>query len=91
MAFGEGNAKYLMSLRKGSLVYVEAAYEIKEPDRDADPSTPQGQRQVFLRHGTLIFFFLDLALDWLVRFFFFIDRIKVIQNPRDPEHTEDAE
>lgn len=63
MAFGEGNAKYLMSLRKGSLVYVEAAYEIKEPDRDADPSTPQGQRQVFLRHGTLIFFFLDLALD----------------------------
>lgn len=43
---------YLRSLQKGSHVYVEANYEIREPDRLADPSTPQGQRQVVLRHGT---------------------------------------
>ena len=43
---------YLRSLRKGSLVYVEANYELRQPDPNADPNTPEGQRQIFLRHGT---------------------------------------
>ena len=43
---------YLRNLQKGSHVYVEASYELSEPDPSADPSTYQGQRQIFLRHGT---------------------------------------
>jgi len=30
---------------------VEANVEIREPDLTADPATPQGQRQIYLRHG----------------------------------------
>ena len=32
-------------------MYVEAGYEVRDPDPAADASTPQGQRQIFLRHG----------------------------------------
>lgn len=42
---------YLRSLKKGSLVYVEANFEVRQPNPDADPSTPEGQRQIFLKHG----------------------------------------
>jgi len=52
LSFSESNNKWLQTLQKGSKVYVEAAYELKEPDPEADPSTPNGQRQIFLRHGT---------------------------------------
>ncbi|EEB87108.1 hypothetical protein MPER_15680, partial [Moniliophthora perniciosa FA553] len=38
---------------KGALVYVEAAYELREPEPDADPSTPHGQRQIFLKHESI--------------------------------------
>ncbi|KAJ7937351.1 hypothetical protein B0H13DRAFT_1589143, partial [Mycena leptocephala] len=51
LSFLPGSNKYLQTLKAGSKVYVEAAYEIREPEADADPSTPQGQRQIFLRHG----------------------------------------
>ncbi|KAJ7507448.1 hypothetical protein B0H11DRAFT_1705819, partial [Mycena galericulata] len=51
LSFLPGSNKYLQTLKAGSKVYVEAAYEIREPEQDADPSTPQGQRQIFLRHG----------------------------------------
>ena len=40
---------------KGTQVYVEANYEIREGDTSADPSSPSAQRQVFLRHGGCIF------------------------------------
>ena len=30
---------------------MEANFELREPDPSADPNTPQGQRQIFLRHG----------------------------------------
>lgn len=42
-----------MNLKKGSKVYVEAAFEMREPEAGSEPSTPQGQRQILLRHGTL--------------------------------------
>jgi hypothetical protein len=38
-------------LAKGSHVYVEANYELREPETGADPESPQGQRQIFLKHG----------------------------------------
>jgi len=46
--------RYLLGLRKGSKVYVEANFELREPDAEADPSTPQGQRQIFLRHNSIV-------------------------------------
>ena len=45
---------YLRNLQKGSQVYVEANFELREPVSDADPDTPQGQRQIFLRHGETV-------------------------------------
>ncbi|KAK7470958.1 ssDNA-binding protein, mitochondrial [Stygiomarasmius scandens] len=53
LSFTENSNKYLLTLRKGSRVYVEANYELREPEPDADPTTPMGQRQIFLRHETL--------------------------------------
>jgi len=49
-SFNPASNNYLRTLQKGSHVYVEANFELREPDPSADPSTPQGQRQVFLRH-----------------------------------------
>ncbi|KAJ7122750.1 hypothetical protein C8R44DRAFT_875957 [Mycena epipterygia] len=53
LSFLPGSNKYLQSIKAGSKVYVEAAYEIREPDEGADPATPQGQRQIFLRHESI--------------------------------------
>ncbi|KAJ7095086.1 single-strand binding protein family-domain-containing protein [Mycena belliarum] len=53
LSFLPGSNKYLQTLKAGSKVYVEAAYEIREPEADADPSTPQGQRQIFLKHESI--------------------------------------
>jgi len=50
LSFQEHPNKYLRTLQKGSLVYVEAGFELREPEKDADPGTPQGQRQIFLKH-----------------------------------------
>ena len=51
MSFSEYSNKYLSTLKKGSQVYAEATFEIRDPEPGSDPSTPQGQRQIFLRHG----------------------------------------
>jgi len=53
LSFHEGSNKYLSTLKKGSKVYVETAFEIREAEPEADPSTPQGQRQIFLRHESI--------------------------------------
>jgi single stranded DNA-binding protein len=50
VSFNEFANNYLRNLQKGSHVYVEANFEIREPDLSADPNTPRGQRQIFLRH-----------------------------------------
>ena len=51
-SFNPGANNYLRTLQKGSHVYVEANYELREADPTADPDSPAGQRQIFLRHGT---------------------------------------
>ncbi|KAF8897217.1 hypothetical protein BD779DRAFT_1667225 [Infundibulicybe gibba] len=51
LSFQEASNKYIRTLKKGSKVYVEAGFELREPEPGADSSTPQGQRQIFLRHG----------------------------------------
>ncbi|TFY72073.1 hypothetical protein EVG20_g921 [Dentipellis fragilis] len=53
LSFNPGANNYLRTLSKGSQVYVEANFELREPDPTADPSTPQGQRQIFLRHENI--------------------------------------
>ncbi|THH01851.1 hypothetical protein EW026_g909 [Hermanssonia centrifuga] len=53
LSFNPSSNSYLSTLRKGSQVYVEANFELREPDPSADPDTPQGQRQIFLRHETI--------------------------------------
>ncbi|KAJ3758045.1 single-strand binding protein family-domain-containing protein [Lentinula raphanica] len=58
LSFQEHSNRYLQTLKKGTLVYVEAGYELREPEADADPTTPAGQRQIFLRHGeSTVFWF----------------------------------
>ncbi|KAJ3561157.1 hypothetical protein NP233_g10367 [Leucocoprinus birnbaumii] len=37
-------------LKKGSKVFVQADFIVKDPAPDADASTPQGQRQIMLTH-----------------------------------------
>ncbi|KAI5124793.1 hypothetical protein M0805_005427 [Coniferiporia weirii] len=53
LCFSPGSFDYLRTLKKGAHVYVEANYELREADQTADPSTPHGQRQIFLRHDSL--------------------------------------
>ncbi|EJD01252.1 uncharacterized protein FOMMEDRAFT_135490 [Fomitiporia mediterranea MF3/22] len=45
--------EYLRTLQRGAHVYVEANYELREPDAAAEPGSFQGQRQIFLRHETI--------------------------------------
>ncbi|KZT72701.1 nucleic acid-binding protein [Daedalea quercina L-15889] len=53
LSFNQNVNNYLRMLKSGSQVYVEANFELREPDPNADPDTPQGQRQIFLRHETI--------------------------------------
>ncbi|TFK73004.1 hypothetical protein BDN72DRAFT_835320 [Pluteus cervinus] len=53
LSFQDHANRYLRTLRKGSKVFVEASFELREPEPGADPSTPQGQRQIFLRHENI--------------------------------------
>ena len=55
VSFNPTQNGYLRTLSKGSRVYVEANYELRDADPNADPSSPSGQRQIFLRHGALPF------------------------------------
>ncbi|KAI0751445.1 nucleic acid-binding protein [Daedaleopsis nitida] len=52
-SFSPSSNNYLRTLRKGSLVYAEANFELRQPDPSADPDSPEGQKQIFLRHETL--------------------------------------
>jgi hypothetical protein len=53
MSFNPGANNYLRTLQKGAQVYVEANFELREPLPEADPNTPQGQRQILLRHESI--------------------------------------
>ncbi|CDO74288.1 hypothetical protein BN946_scf184663.g9 [Trametes cinnabarina] len=50
LSFNPASNNYLRTLKRGSLVYAEANFELRQPDPNADPDTPEGQRQLFLRH-----------------------------------------
>ncbi|KAF5333718.1 hypothetical protein D9611_002254 [Ephemerocybe angulata] len=52
LSFQEHANKWLRNVKKGSRVYVETTFEVREPEEGADPSTPRGQRQIFLKQDT---------------------------------------
>jgi hypothetical protein len=91
LSFSPGINVYLKKLEKGARVFVEANYELREPDFSADPSTPQGQRQIYLRHG--IDNPQNIAL--LILTVFFLETIRVIgsrpnKDSRAPEEEAAA-
>ncbi|KIM67787.1 hypothetical protein SCLCIDRAFT_1209928 [Scleroderma citrinum Foug A] len=53
ISFSPAQNNYLKTLNKGAQVYVEANFELREPDVNADSSTSAGQRQIFLRHESI--------------------------------------
>ncbi|KAG2151867.1 hypothetical protein BD769DRAFT_1623578 [Suillus cothurnatus] len=53
ICFNPGQTNYLRTLQKGAQVYVEANFELRDPDPSADPSSVQAQRQIFLRHESI--------------------------------------
>ncbi|KAN0097768.1 hypothetical protein V8E55_002214 [Tylopilus felleus] len=53
VSFNPTQSNYLRTLTKGSRVYVEANYELRDPEPNADPTSPSGQRQIFLRHEAI--------------------------------------
>jgi len=53
LSFNPTANNFLRNLTKGSQVYVEANFELREPEPDAEPESYQGQRHIFLRHETL--------------------------------------
>lgn len=82
LSFQEHANKYLQTLHKGYTVYVEAGFELREPLKDADPTTPQGQRQIFLRHGWQHLFTTSLAKS---HFYLHPDSIRLIGRPKQAE------
>ncbi|KAF5363770.1 hypothetical protein D9756_000767 [Leucocoprinus leucothites] len=53
LCFQPAIVERISQLKKGTKVFVQADYSIREPDPNADPMTPQGQRQIFLTQDTL--------------------------------------
>jgi len=69
------------------MVYVEAGFELREPEKDADSATPQGQRQIFLRHGSLHVFTMTRDLKG---FILNLETIRLLSKPfvKPEEHQE---
>lgn len=45
---------FLRTIPKGAHVYVEAGYELRDADPDAEAGSANAQRQIFLRHGVYL-------------------------------------
>ena len=66
---------------------MEANYELREADPSADPSTHQGQRQVFLRHG--MYRVVHTTCKCLISF---LENIRLLRGPQSSEtHEEGSE
>lgn len=53
-SFNPTSNTFLRTVPKGAHVYVEAGYELRDADPDAEAGSPNAQRQIFLRHGTYL-------------------------------------
>ncbi|KIP09199.1 hypothetical protein PHLGIDRAFT_126501 [Phlebiopsis gigantea 11061_1 CR5-6] len=50
VSFSPAANNYLRTLQKGWQVYVEANYELRDANPNAEPDSPAAQRQILLRH-----------------------------------------
>lgn len=85
LSFNAGANNYLRTLQKGSHVYVEANFEVREADPAADPSTPYGQRQIFLRHGTYC------AIHPRGCLMYVLEKIRVLRGPTHQSEEQSEE
>ncbi|KAK0206216.1 hypothetical protein DFS33DRAFT_1418527 [Desarmillaria ectypa] len=81
--FHENTNKYLSTLRKGSKVYVEAAFEMRENTVQGQDNNTPLQRSVFLKHGMSEIPVPALDLNVLPS-----ETIKVISPPKQQAHEE---
>jgi hypothetical protein len=86
VSFNPTSNNYLRNLQKGSHVYVEANYELREADPAADPNTPQGQRQILIRHGVYgVLYSLCEGLMYL------LETIRLLRGPSAQPTEENSE
>ncbi|KAF9651278.1 hypothetical protein BDM02DRAFT_3091566, partial [Thelephora ganbajun] len=52
-SFNSLSNTFLRTIPKGAHVYVEAGYELRDADPDAEAGSPTAQRQIFLRHENI--------------------------------------
>ena len=60
-AFNAAAQQFLISIPKGSLVYVEGHIDVREPDPLAEPSSQQAQRSIFYRHGKHLTYLISIS------------------------------
>ena len=87
LSFNPGANNYLKTLKKGSQVYVEAHYQLKDADPSADPDSPAAQKQIFLRHSK--YFYCSLLFPF-TNYYCASDMIKVLSRPRVAESSEEG-
>ena len=89
LSFNPSSYEFLKTLQKGAHVYVEANYELREPDSAAEADSPQSQRQIFLRHGMSLSFTFSLTLS--VMSSIILDMIRLLKGPSQASTQSDAE
>jgi hypothetical protein len=85
LSFNPNANNYLRTLQRGSQVYVEANFELRTLDSDADPDSPQAQRQILLRHGKTLYNCRPGAHSALV------EAIRVLRAPPNTSSSEPTE
>lgn len=70
-----------------TLVFVEANYEVREPNPNADAGSYDAVRQVFLRHGQ----FISHALHGLMLTFSSLENIRVLTQAREEQNDAESE
>jgi len=84
--FNSPSNTFLRTIPKGAQVYVEAAYELRDADPDAEAGTPNAQRQIFLRHGAYLQYFPGVSTTQVART---SENIRVLRYP--PDHRTEEE
>jgi hypothetical protein len=85
LSFNPTANNYLKTLKRGYQVYVEAAYELRDPEPSADLESAAAQRQILLRHGKLSK--VRLNIDYNL----FSDTLKVLSRPATHESESESE
>ena len=84
--FSSPSNTFLRTIPKGAHVYVEAAYELRDADPDAEAGTPNAQRQIFLRHGACLLCFPGVSTAQTVCS---SENIRVLKYPADHRGEEE--